>query len=72
MARFKLWRGDATSRSAIVAPLLGMDRCIGVLAIELPTGREIDVTTQAVVTLIAAQLATVARRLAGCQFDTAG
>lgn len=51
--------GDATARSAIVAPLLGMDRCIGVLAIELPTGREIDVTTQAVVTLIAAQLATV-------------
>ena len=51
--------GDATARSAIVAPLLGMDRCIGVLAIELPTGREIDVTTQAVVTMIAAQLASV-------------
>ncbi len=51
--------GDTTARSAIVAPLLGMDRCIGVLAIELPTGREVDVTTQAVVTLIAAQLAAV-------------
>jgi hypothetical protein len=51
--------GDATARSALVAPLLGMDRCIGVLAIELPPGREIDSTTQAVVTLIAAQLATV-------------
>ncbi|HEU4693198.1 MAG TPA: GAF domain-containing protein [Vicinamibacterales bacterium] len=51
--------GDATARSAIVAPLLGIDRCVGVLAIELPTGRAVDVTTQAVVTLIAAQLATV-------------
>jgi hypothetical protein len=51
--------GDATARSAIVAPLLGIDRCVGVLATELPTGRAVDVTTQAVVTLIAAQLATV-------------
>jgi hypothetical protein len=51
--------GDASSRSAVVAPLLGIDRCIGVLAIELPTGREKDATTQAVVTLIAAQLTTV-------------
>ena len=51
--------GDSTSRSAIVAPLLGMDRCIGVLAIELTTGREGNATVQAVVTLIAAQLATV-------------
>jgi hypothetical protein len=51
--------GDSTSRSAIVAPLLGMERCIGVLAIELTTGREGNATIQAVVTLIAAQLATV-------------
>ena len=51
--------GDSTSRSAIVAPLLGMDRCIGVLAIELTTGREGNATVQAVVTLIAAQLAAV-------------
>jgi hypothetical protein len=51
--------GDSTSRSAIVAPLFGVERCIGVLAIELPPGREIDGTIQAVVTLIAAQLATV-------------
>ena len=51
--------GDSTSRSAIVAPLLGMERCIGVLAIELTTGREGNATVQAVVTLIAAQLAAV-------------
>jgi putative methionine-R-sulfoxide reductase with GAF domain len=51
--------GDSTSRSAIVAPLLGVERCIGVLAIELPAGRENDGTTQAVVSLIAAQFAAV-------------
>ena len=51
--------GDSASRSAIVAPLLGVDRCIGVLAIEVPPGREADGPTKAVTTLIAAQLATV-------------
>ncbi len=51
--------GDSTSRSAIVAPLLGMERCIGVLAIEVTPGQELDVTMQAVTTLIAAQLVTV-------------
>jgi hypothetical protein len=51
--------GDSSARSAIVAPLLGVERCIGGLAIELPNGREADAATQAVVTLIAAQLATV-------------
>ena len=51
--------GDSTSRSAIVAPLLGVERCIGVLAIEVTPGQELDVTMQAVTTLIAAQLVTV-------------
>jgi hypothetical protein len=51
--------GDSTSRSAVVAPLLGVDRCIGALAIEVTPGRETDVTLQAVTTLIAAQLVTV-------------
>lgn len=51
--------GDSTSLSAIVAPLLGIERCIGVLAIELATGREGHATIQAVVKLIAAQLAAV-------------
>ncbi len=51
--------GDSTSRSAIVAPLLGVERCIGVLAIEVTPGQELDVTMQAVITLIAAQLVTV-------------
>jgi hypothetical protein len=51
--------GGPASRSAIVAPLLGMERCIGVLAIEVEPGSEADATTQAVTTLIAAQLVTV-------------
>jgi hypothetical protein len=51
--------GNSGSRSAIVAPLLGVERCIGVLAIELSPGREGEAITQAVTTLVAAQLVTV-------------
>jgi hypothetical protein len=51
--------GGAGSRSAIVVPMLGIDRCLGVLAIEIAPGREADVPTQAATTLIAAQLSTV-------------
>jgi GAF domain-containing protein len=51
--------GESTSRSAIVAPLLGVDRCIGALAVEVAPGRERDSSTQAAATLIAAQFATV-------------
>lgn len=51
--------GGAASQSAIVTPLLGVERCIGVLAIEVAPGREASATVQAVVTLIAAQLVTV-------------
>ena len=51
--------GGAGARSAIVAPMLGIERCVGVLAIEVATGREADPPTQAATTLIAAQLSTV-------------
>jgi hypothetical protein len=51
--------GEPGSHSAIVVPLLGVERCIGVLAIEVEPGREADTTMQAVTTLIAAQLVTV-------------
>ena len=51
--------GGAGSRSAIVAPLLGVERCMGVLAIEVSAGGETDTPTQAATTLIAAQLSTV-------------
>ena len=51
--------GGTGSRSAIVAPLLGVERCMGVLAIEVSAGGETDTPTQAATTLIAAQLSTV-------------
>lgn len=45
---------------AIVAPLLGLHACLGVLAAEVRHGAEDNPATQAVATMIAAQLATVA------------
>ena len=46
-------------RGAIVTPLLGAERCIGVLAIEVAPGRETNADTQAITRVIAAQLAAV-------------
>jgi len=51
--------GHSTHRAAIVTPLLGTERCIGVLALEVAPGREADRARQAISTVIAAQLATV-------------
>ncbi len=51
--------GGHGSCSALVAPLLGVERCVGVLAIEVAPGCEADVPTQAAATLLAAQLSTV-------------
>lgn len=50
--------GDRTSTGAIVAPMFGPETCIGVLTVEVPHGREHDSASQAVVAMIAAQLAT--------------
>ena len=51
--------GTATDNGAIVTPLFGLHSCIGVLAAEVRGGAEDNPTTQAVATMIAAQLATV-------------
>ena len=51
--------GTDGSIGAVVVPLLGVDACLGVLAFEVPHGREHDPVTHAVGALIAAQLATV-------------
>ena len=51
--------GDASSKAALVAPMLGPDRCVGALAIEVAPGREADTATRAVAAMIAAQLAAV-------------
>jgi len=44
---------------AIVAPLLGLHGCLGVLAAEVRHGAEVNPATRALATMIAAQLATV-------------
>ncbi len=44
---------------AIVAPLLGLHACLGVLAAEVRDGAEFNPATRALATMIAAQLATV-------------
>jgi hypothetical protein len=48
---------EGAERGALAAPMLGPDRCIGVLAVEVGVGRESDAATRAVTTLVAAQLA---------------
>ena len=55
----KIVPGDAMSPGAIVAPMVGPESCIGVLAAEVRHGREDDADTRAVAALIAAQLAMV-------------
>jgi hypothetical protein len=51
--------GAVTGNAAIVAPLFGPDNCIGVLAVEVRRGGDTDPAAQAVVTMFAAQLATI-------------
>ena len=46
-----------TSNGALVAPMLGTERCVGVLAVEVPHGRETDPVVQAITRLLAAQFA---------------
>jgi GAF domain-containing protein len=49
--------GDHGTRGALAAPMLGPDRCIGVLAVETAAGHDIDAATRAVTMMFAAQLA---------------
>jgi CHASE3 domain sensor protein len=51
--------GDMVSNGAIVAPMWGVDGCIGVLAAEIRHGRESDPAAAAVTSMFAAQLATI-------------
>lgn len=51
--------GDMMSNGAVVAPMFGVDSCIGVLAAEIRHGRESDPSTRAVTAMLAAQLATI-------------
>jgi hypothetical protein len=49
--------GDHGARGALAAPMLGPDRCIGVLAVEVNGGQDHDAATRAVTMMFAAQLA---------------
>jgi hypothetical protein len=49
--------GDHAARGALAAPMLGPDRCIGVLAVETAVGQDTDAATRAVTMMFAAQLA---------------
>jgi hypothetical protein len=49
--------GDHGARGALAAPMLGPDRCIGVLAVEVGVGQDGNAATRAVTMLFAAQLA---------------
>jgi hypothetical protein len=50
--------GVPNGNGAIVAPMFGTEAAIGVLAVEVRHGQEQDAAVQAVVTMLAAQLAT--------------
>jgi len=49
--------GGHDTRGALAAPMLGPDRCIGVLAAEVNIGRDNDMSRRAVAMMFAAQLA---------------
>jgi len=55
--RLQVVDGRDGGHGAVVTPLIGTERCVGVLAAEVPNGRESDTTTQAVTRFLAAQLA---------------
>lgn len=50
---------NESALGAVVAPMFGPDRCIGVLAAEVRNGREKDAATRAVTAIVATQLAGV-------------
>ena len=51
--------GDGVGNGAIAVPLLAPGSCVGVMAAEIRGGRERDSSTQALATIVAAQLATM-------------
>lgn len=58
-ARLGTVTGDAVQNGAIVAPMIGLDGCRGVLAIEVRGGRESDPSARAVASMFASQLAAI-------------
>jgi CHASE3 domain sensor protein len=58
-AQLRTVPADAGSNGAIAVPLSGVSGCMGVFAAELREGREQDAATQAIASVIAAQLVAI-------------
>ena len=58
-AQMRTVPADAASHGAIAVPLCGVNGCVGVFAAELREGREQDAATQAIASVLAAQLAAI-------------
>jgi hypothetical protein len=61
--------GDGTGNGAIAVPLLAPGGCVGVMAAEIRGGLECDSSTQALATIVAAQLATLVHPQAAPERD---
>jgi hypothetical protein len=57
--RVRTVAGDGATSGAVVAPLFGVDRAVGVLAAEVPNGHQQRADVRAAVALVAAQLAGI-------------
>jgi len=51
--------GDSARMAALVVPLMSASGCVGAVAVELPSGYETHPVTQALATIVAAQLAAL-------------
>jgi hypothetical protein len=58
-AQMRTVNGDGFTNGALVAPLITPDGCIGVLSAETKGGSEKDESSQALASIVAAQLATL-------------
>ena len=58
---------DETSFGSLVAPLLTPSKCVGVISAEIKDGRETEESVQAIMVIMAAQLATIVQ--ADSDFD---
>jgi signal transduction protein with GAF and PtsI domain len=58
-AKMRTVNGDEFTNGALVAPIVTPDGCIGVLSAEMKGGSEKDERSQALASIVAAQLATL-------------
>jgi hypothetical protein len=61
--------GDGAAHGALIAPLVTADGCIGVLSAEMKGGSEKDESSQSLISIVAAQLATLVSPSPGAALD---